>query len=63
MITQTDRLAFICCICYVCVLVYTLDVHRKMIIRGKPDTEVAGGIIVFAKECIASPSVKVSCCI
>ena len=46
-----------------CVLVYTLDVHRKMIIRGKPDTEVAGGIIVFAKECIASPSVKVSCCI
>ena len=63
MITHTDRLAFICCICYVYVLVYALDVHRKLIIRGKPDTEGApGGIIVLAKECIASPSVKVSCC-
>ena len=62
MITPTDRLAFICCICCVYVLVYALDVHRKLIIRGKPDLEAPGGIIVFAKECITPPSVYVSCC-
>ena len=44
-------------------LVYALDVHRKLILRGKPDPEGApGDIIVFAKEYIASPSVYVSCC-
>ena len=63
MATPTDRLAFIYCVCCVYVLVYALDVRRKLIIRGKPDASpYAGDIIVFAKECIASPSVYVSCC-
>ena len=55
--------------CVVCMLVYALDVHRKLILRGKftqptagaDNTATPGCIIVFAAEYIASPSVYVSC--
>ena len=62
MITYTDRLACISSMCCVYMLVYALDVHRKLILRGKPDpTNAPGDIIVLAAEYIASPSVYVSC--